>query len=203
MKNINHWSPRYIYDRLSLAIYEKQNKDHPWLTKDAIALLNSFLKKTDVGLEWGSGRSTVWFASKIQHLVSVEDNPEWYNVVKEKLVDKKLNNTDYYLQIEKDSYIGVVDKFPNNNLDFCLVDGHSWRSSCAVRSVDKIKTGGAIIIDNVNRYLPSNSRSPNSRNHQHGPASEEWQHFLELVKNWQVIWTSNGVFDTAFFIKTL
>ncbi|MEH1907098.1 MAG: hypothetical protein V7L05_25845 [Nostoc sp.] len=203
MRNISHLSPKYIYNRLCLAMYEKQNPDHPWLTKDAIAILDSFFKKTDIGLEWGSGRSTIWSASRVQHLVSMENNPDWHNTVKEKLSQKKLSNTDCYLETEKDSYVGVVDKFQDKSLDFSLVDGHLWRSTCAVRVVDKIKTGGAIIVDNVNWFLPSNSHSPNSRTYQTGPASDEWQQFLELVKNWRVIWTSNGVFDTAFFIKTL
>ena len=201
MRNISHWTPRYIFDRIQLALYEKQNPNQPWLTRDAISILKSFLKKSDSGLEWGSGRSTVWFAARVQYLVSVEDNPEWYQTVTGKLKDLNLDNTDYHLLAEQDSYVGIVSKFQNNSLDFALVDG-SHRDRCAVSVVEKIKFGGVVIVDNVNWYLPSNTYSPASRTFETGPASDEWQRFSDLVKDWRVIWTSNGVTDTAFFIKT-
>lgn len=201
MRNISHWIPQYIFNRISLAIYEKQNPDYPWLTRDAIAILKSLLKKSDLGLEWGSGRSTAWFAARVQHLISAEDNPEWHQIVTEKLKKLDLNNTDYYLMTEPASYIDIVNKFQAYSLDFALVDG-SYRDDCAIGVVEKIKLGGVIIIDNVNWYLPSESYSPNSRTYEIGAASEKWQKFLDLVKDWRVIWTSNGVTDTAFFIKT-
>lgn len=202
MRNISHWTPRYIFNRINLAIYQKQNPDHPWLTRDTIIILKSFLKKSDLGLEWGSGRSTAWFSSRVKKLVSVEDNPEWYCLVTEKLKKINSNNVEYHLMTERDTYVGIINKFQNNSLNFALVDG-SHRSSCAVSVVEKIKLGGAIIIDNVNRFLPSNSYSPNSRTHETGVISEEWQNFLDLVKDWRIIWTSNGVCDTALFIKTV
>lgn len=202
MRTITHWTPQYIYDRLAVANYEKQYPEHPWLTQTAISILSSFLKDTDVGIEWGSGRSTAWLASRVKHLFSVEDNQEWYQTVKEKLSQQNLYNTEYYLETEQDSYVGVVNQFDENSLNFALVDGNFWRSTCALKVVSKIKLGGVIIIDNANWFLPSNSHSPNSRTFQTGAASDEWQSFLNLVLDWRTIWTSNGVTDTALFIRT-
>lgn len=200
MQTISHWTPRYIANRVAVGIYEKQHPDHPWLTHSAISLLSTYLKKSDIGLEWGSGRSTVWFAGRLKQLVSVEDNPEWYRRVNEKLEHLKLNNTEYILATEQESYVGAADRFQENSLDFVLVDG-SYRSDCAIKAVSKIKNGGLIVLDNANWFLPSGSHSPNSRTYETGSASDEWQEFLEQVNNWRVIWTSNGVTDTAFFIK--
>lgn len=201
MRKISHWTPRYITKRFAVYIYEKQHPDHPWLTHSAISLLPTYLKKSDVGLEWGSGRSTVWFAARIKQLVSVEDKPEWYQRVKEKLNHLKLNNTEYLLATERESYVSAADRFQEDSLDFVLVDG-SYRSKCALKSVSKVRNGGVIVLDNANWFLPSNSYSPNSRTYEIGPASDEWQHFLNLVTDWQTIWTSNGVWDTALFIKS-
>ena len=201
MRKTSHCTPRYIYNRVTLAVYEKQHPDHPWLTRSAISILSTYLRKSDVGLEWGSGRSTAWFAEKIKHLVSVEDNPEWYERVKEKLYNLKLNNTEYLLATDREAYIGVADKFQDNSLDFVLVDGRDYRSTCAVKAVSKIRPAGVIVLDNANWFLPSNSHSPNSRTYETGPVSDEWQQFLNLVKDWRMLWTSNGVTDTAFFIK--
>jgi predicted O-methyltransferase YrrM len=201
VRRISHWTPRYISSRIALAIYEKQHPNHPWITSKAISFLDSFLSKNFVGIEWGSGRSTAWFASRIQHLVSVEDNPEWYQIVKEKLTKLNLDNTDYYLEQNQDDYVNIVKTFPSNSLDFALIDGSFRRSSCAVSAVDKIKDGGIIIVDNANWFIPSDSRSPDARNHKTGPASEEWQYFIDLVKEWHLIWTTNGVSDTALYMK--
>ncbi|NET52429.1 MAG: hypothetical protein F6K09_28195 [Merismopedia sp. SIO2A8] len=112
-----------------------------------------------------------------------------------------MNNTHYLLATDRESYIGAADNFQDDSLDFVLVDGRHHRNTCAVKAVSKVKTGGVIVLDNANRFLPSNSHSPNSRTYETGPASDEWQHFLDLVKDWRRIWTSNGVSDTAFFIK--
>jgi len=202
MRKISHWTPRYIYNRIVLALYEKQHPDSPWLTSSAVSILSTYLKNSDIGLEWGSGRSTVWFAERVKHLVSVEDNHEWYQRVKEKLDYLKLNNTKYLLSTDRESYIGAADQFQENSLDFVLVDGRDYRSTCAVKAVSKVRTGGVIVLDNANWFLPSSSHSPNSRTYEAGPASDEWQHFLELVNDWRRIWTSNGVSDTALFIKS-
>lgn len=202
MHKIDHWTPRYIYNRIALAIYEQQHPEHPWLTRAAISILSTYLRKSDVGLEWGSGRSTVWLARRMKHLVSVEDSPEWYEKIKTKLKSLSLDNVEYLFLTDQDAYVNVADRFQENSLDFALVDGHLCRSSCAVKAIGKIRTGGCLVLDNANWFLPSDSGSPNSKTHATGPASEEWQYFLDLVKNWRLIWTSNGVWDTAFFVKT-
>jgi predicted O-methyltransferase YrrM len=144
MRKISHWTPRYIYNRIALALYEKQHPDSPWLTSSAVSILSTYLKNSDIGLEWGSGRSTIWFAARIKHLVSVEDNHEWYQRVKEKLDYLKLNNTKYLLATDRESYIGAADQFQENSLDFVLVDGRDYRSTCAVKAVSKVRTGGIL-----------------------------------------------------------
>ena len=101
---------------------------------------------------------------------------------------------------EDPSYPQVVDEMLDSSLDFALVDG-IYRDYCAVDVVDKIKPGGVLIIDNVNHYLPSDSFAPNSRSYKQGPISGLWGKFLEIIKDWRCIWTSNGVSDTAFYYK--
>jgi predicted O-methyltransferase YrrM len=204
MRNISHWTPQYLYNRLAVTFYEKQHPESPWLTSSAISILSKYLKSTDIGLEWGSGRSTAWFASKVKNLVSVENNLDWYKQVNHKLQVLDLNNVDYKYIENIEQYVKVVDLFEDNSLDFALVDGcpSDIRDECAVKVLDKIKNGGCIIVDNVNWFLPSNSNSPNSRSYESGAASEHWNLFLEYVQNWRNIWTTNGVTDTAFFIKS-
>ncbi len=203
MRTVSHWTPEYIINRTAAAFYEKRHPELPWLTSSAISILSTFLKETDNGLEWGSGRSTAWFASKVNSLVSVENNLDWYHHVDKKLQSLDFNNVDYKYIEDKSKYVQVVNLFEDDSLDFALVDGapSDIRDQCAIGVLNKIKDGGCIIVDNANWFLPSESHSPNSRSYENGAASETWELFLESVNNWRSIWTSNGVTDTAFFIK--
>ena len=207
MRSFRHWTPRYIYNRVALVWYEKRHPDAPWLTVAAIAALESLLKPTDVGFEWGSGRSTRWFARRVAHLTSIESNRAWLNRVSQMLsaeqrtnVELKWITCDEADREQLDAYVSAIDAFDEASLDLVLVDGLA-RDACALRAVDKIRPGGLLIIDNCNWYLPCCSYAPGSRTERDGPASESWGLFLESVGDWRRIWTSNGVTDTALYIK--
>ncbi len=208
MRSFSHITPRYIVDRLGVIFYEKTHPDHPWLTRTANTVLNSWLKKTDVGLEFGSGRSTVWFAKRVGKLTSVEHHDQWTVKVREMLVTNKLTNVDHQLHVmdrpednaADASYVKAIDQFADNSLDFCLDDG-VYRNYCALHVLDKLRPGGLLVVDNVNWYLPSNTRSPASRSLKDGPVDGVWKEVEQKIANWRRIWTSSGQTDTAIFIK--
>ena len=97
-------------------------------------------------------------------------------------------------------YLQVVKRFSKSSLDFVLVDG-MHRSAWANAVLEYIRPGGILIIDDANWFLPSNSVSPHSRTCAQGPASPQWAEFLTAVRHWRCIWTSNGVSDTAIYVK--
>jgi hypothetical protein len=66
---------------------EARNPENPWLTKQAVHFLSQTLRADDVGIEFGSGRSTIWFARRLRHLISVENNPLWYAKVSDLIWD--------------------------------------------------------------------------------------------------------------------
>jgi hypothetical protein len=72
-----HWTPRYVFNRLNVIVYQRMHAGHPWLTAQAISLLDGLLRPIDVGLEWGSGRSTAWFGQRISALTSIEHDALW------------------------------------------------------------------------------------------------------------------------------
>lgn len=204
---ILNYTPRYVFNRTKLLLYEFRHPDHPWLTQQANQNLSTLLRPQDVGLEWGSGRSTFWFARRIKYLTSIEHDETWYKVVSSKLKAATISNVNYLLckldkgqKPEESSYVQVANAFAKENLDFVLVDGR-YRDVCANIVLEKIRPGGILVIDNVNRYLPCDSISPNSRAKKSTLASEYWDCFLDRVKDWRLIWTSNGVWDTAIWFK--
>ena len=201
MRKIRHWTPRYIFNRIALGIYERNNPNQPWLTRQAIDILSTYLRASDIGFEWGSGRSTTWISQRVQHLTSIESNIEWYNRVEQKAKDLNVSNLDYHLITKSEEYVNIINNLEDESLDFVLVDGSFSRDLCALRAINKMKPGGFIVLDNANRFLPCYSYAPASRTYQEGPKSEKWKIFLDQINGWRFIWTSNGISDTAFFFK--
>jgi predicted O-methyltransferase YrrM len=165
-----------------------------------IDILSFWLQPEDRGLEWGSGRSTIWFAKRVTHLISVEHNEVWYRKVSDQLREDCIRNVGYYLCQRESEYVRAAEEASEKTLDFILVDGIA-RDQCAVKAVSLLKPGGILIIDNSNWYLPGLSYAPNSRRPHQGTASATWEMFLGGVKSWRSIWTTNGVWDTTLWIK--
>jgi SAM-dependent methyltransferase len=198
--NLRLWTPRYIVNRgISLADRLFRPFD-PWLTRQAICYLSAHLRSTDSGFEWGSGRSTVWFARRIARLVSIENNPLWHARVCGRLQRHNLKNVDYRLIEDSSRYKVAADSFPDNSFDFCLVDG-SDRDACALAAIRIVRPGGLLVLDNSNWFLPGTGHAPNSRRAADGPETPLWAEFINRTMGWRSVWTTNGVWDTTIFIK--
>jgi len=183
LRPIRHLTPRYIWNRIIEKLYRRTHPDVAWLTPDANEILDGILCKEDRGVEFGSGRSTVWFAKRIAFLDSVELH---------------LRDSDHDPSVS--GYVHVADDFEKESLDFALVDG-IYREYCARAVLEKLKPGGMLIIDNVNLYLPCESVAPNSVPLDGKPVTPVWQEVYDVIHPWRTIWTSNGVSDTAIFFK--
>lgn len=213
MARFAHWTPRYVADRLALRDFERRNPTAPWLTAAMIAILDGWLKPGDHGLEWGSGRSTAWLAQRVGRLTTVEDDIDWGARVRAMLAAQSIaHKVDLHLiAIDKASpatraapYVAVAAAIAEESLDFCLVDG-DLRDLCAEAALPLLKPGGVLIIDNVERYIPraDKSTAPAARGPDDGFESPLWQTVWGAIGSWRCVWTSNGVTDTAFWVKPL
>jgi predicted O-methyltransferase YrrM len=209
-KRFAHWTPRYLWDRANEIAYQRSHPELPWLTRAGNDFLSGYLKRQDKGLEFGSGRSTVWLARRVSSLVSLEHDEGWFEQVKLRLLAPNLAPVDYR-RLHVDG-LGSADAaqrisalladLPPANFDFIVVDG-VWRDHCTQHAVRLLKPGGVLIIDNANRHLPNSSRSPESRNHAQGPDGPLWAELANILSSWRSYWTSSGVTDTAFFFKPI
>lgn len=197
----SHRDRTYIINRIKVAVDERLHPRDPWLTRSAITMLDGLLRPDDVGVEFGSGRSTVWFAERLAHLTSVESDAHWYANVRTLLARKGLGaKVDYRLCPDSDDYAAQCAGFADASISFCLIDGKA-RDRCAMQMLPKLKSGAVLVIDNVNRYLPNDKTvSPGSRRLSEGGATQLWNEFLAAVKDWRCCWTSNGVSDTCIWI---
>ena len=122
MRRIDHLTPRYIYNRLSVILDEKLHPNHPWLTKKSVSLLDTLLSSQDIGVEFGSGRSTKWFLNKLKHLTSIESDKDWYNKIGLELASEiKNGRLDYQFAEAEQEYSSIGNKFKDDSIDFALV----------------------------------------------------------------------------------
>jgi predicted O-methyltransferase YrrM len=208
MRSVAHWTPPYAAARFREVINHISNPEAPWLTRDSVAVLSKLLRPSDVVVEFGAGRSTRWFARRVAHLTSIESDPDWHTRVLNMLKAEQISNVRLvYIPPDVDeargadaAYVRAADNFEENTIDVVLVDG-IYRSHCALKMVKALRAGGILIIDNANWFLPSNSRSPNSRRLADGPKSDIWVEFAAATDNWRRMWTSSGVTDTLILFR--
>jgi len=206
-RSFRHWSPRYFCDRIAYTIYCLRRPDVPWITPAAVDFLDEWLGPQDVAVEWGSGRSTAWLASRIGRLVSIEHNADWYRKTADDLAPHRLDNVEYVLAEVTEGaggpdhpYVTAARKAPAGAVTFALVDG-VLRDHCARLAIDLLRPGGLLVIDDAHRYLPHASRSPNALGEHVSAPGGVWQGIHEEMRTWRQYWTSNGIKDTAFYFR--
>ncbi len=212
MRSIAHWTPRYVGSRLRLFLQERGNPKDPWLTRNAIGFLSSWLRDSDFLVEFGAGRSTLWFGHRTGKVLSIEHDRSWHEFVSSSIRGAALSNRVACELIASqgdglpavDAYLAPLVRLHDRSADVVLVDG-IHRDHCAVAAIEKIKPGGLVIVDNANWYIARRhpSRAPGSRSMGDGDASVEWGRFTSNVAAWRTYWTTNGVTDTAIWQKPL
>lgn len=189
-------------------IYQRRHPDAPWLTAEAVRLLDTMLRPSDTGAEFGSGRSTLWLARRCAQLTSVEHDESWHASVSAALARAGITRVDYQchprdepdVSGDRSAYAKAAQLIGDESIDFALVDG-VYRDYVALFLLPKIRPGGMLIIDDVHRYLPSSTRSPASLRPPATAATPGWEQAAAELARWRQIWTTNGVSDTAIFVK--
>lgn len=185
-----HWSLIYVIRRLYRIIYNIFAPGLPWLPLSAIQYLKAKIKSNYIGLEFGSGNSTLFFSKLCKELVSYENNYLFYRKI------SKLKNKNVKLMFNK-NYPFLVKRLKNNYFDFCLVDGID-RDVCSYNVLSKLKNRSILIIDNINWYIPFKSKSPHSaKNYQ---SNSKWKLFFKKVNKCKKIIFDDGISCTMIIM---
>jgi precorrin-6B methylase 2 len=188
-------------------LFKLRFPDTPWTSQASVIIFNNLLKENMTGLEYGSGKSTVYFASRVKHLVSIEHDKNWFEQIKKTLQKENIKNVDYryvsknkkpsyydlpdifrekhgipkfHVRREFESYYNIVREFPENHFDFILIDGRA-RVECAINSIDKLKPNGILVLDNSER--------------------KRYKPIMKILKEWPAVDTTTGLTNTTFWFK--
>jgi precorrin-6B methylase 2 len=157
--------PRYITRCLSHNVLNGRTPldlQIPWFSYGAIDFLERFLRPEMKACEYGSGGSTLFFAQRVKSVVSIEDNPAWYDLVRRRLEELEIRNVTLKLcpfdfknpvGFEHSAYLQAI---PNELFHIIVVDGsEEWtqvRPACFRKAESRVKPGGIIVVDDSWRY---------------------------------------------------
>jgi len=157
--------------------YSPMDDRRPWINFRATEWLQSYVKPNMRVFEYGSGGSTFFLAERGAHVVSVEHDEEFYHFMAERLQRYGVANCTYLLRAPQsmeadkvpsyscesftsewpthtamsfEAYVKAIDDYPDGSFDLVTVDGRA-RPSCVLRALPKIKDGGWLLVDNMER----------------------------------------------------
>lgn len=121
-------------------------KPIPWLGSSVITRLSEIITKDFRVIEHGAGGSSLWFAERVNFVMTIENNKGWYDEVLKQKPDNMVlifNNWD-----------GPPDNWIDYKpFDLLLIDGEPveerglWISQCK----KMVKSNGWVVLDNANR----------------------------------------------------
>lgn len=120
----------------------------PWLTFDAIRAIRRTLPAGGRVFEYGGGHSTLFWATREATVTTVEHDPAWYRALGDAIARGRNRGVTLSLAVDRESYIGQIDRFPGSHFDLVLVDGR-FRRACVVAAVPHVKPGGLLVVDNT------------------------------------------------------
>lgn len=126
----------------------------PWLPFEVIDLLGARVGDGTKVFEYGGGGSTAWFADHVGatgRVVTVEHDPKWSRLLADKLAGEA--NVELLTPSAANdfaAYVAAIDSYPDNFFDVVVVDGRE-RVRCFEHAVPKVKRGGLLILDDVDR----------------------------------------------------
>ena len=125
----------------------------PWYTYPTIDFLKHRTYENKMILEFGGGQSTLWWAARAKHVVTMEGDRGWYETIK----DTMPANVDLF-HIEMDSPAGCVAgveqalaTVPLPKFDVVVIDG-LYRYEMIEVACQRLAPEGVIICDNAEGY---------------------------------------------------
>lgn len=128
--------------------------DTPWMVPAAVSYLAHVMRPDWNVFEFGSGSSTVWYAARSGRVTSVEHDPRWYDLVRQRLDERVTGNCDLRL-VDLKAFPKCMEGCEDDTFDLVIVDGSEEgegdRLSCVASSAPKVKQGGYLVLDDCDQ----------------------------------------------------
>lgn len=166
------------------------NKCEPWWRREAITLVERLLDDGMLGLEWGSGTSSLWLLLRLRKLLVFETNVKWGKELQQKVAAL---NESRRLQVHVAPKAAMptapLPLVKNNSLGFISVNGRQRQKSLTLAWQYLLaRNGGVLLLDNSNRqrYQHSISKVPLHwlRYDTPFPWPEDWPNPPDGKKDW-------------------
>lgn len=143
----------YFRSAFKMAAVSKNGQPLPWYTYPAIDFLKYRNYEDKVILEFGGGQSSLWWAGKARHVVTLEGDKRWY----EKIRDRMPGNVDLcYVSMESEE-INVsevrrtLEAKKYSKYDVIVIDG-LYRYEMIPIALSRLAEDGIVICDNAEGY---------------------------------------------------
>ena len=150
---------------------DHKNAYIPWLTFPAIEALKNWDLSDKRVFEYGSGYSTLFWASRAKEVISVEHNPLWYEKIARlapanaRMIFAPIDETknDYHPSAEtKAEFSRYAEAITNaevrdGRFQLIVIDGYARsrvRYQCAQAALPHLDDNGLVILDNSD-WLPA------------------------------------------------
>ncbi len=173
---LSRWYPEWVRSLQSSGTRLVDRR--PCINFDAAASLENLAGPSSRVFEYGCGGTTLFFADRVNELVSVEHDPVWFKCVQEEMkggshacwiphlvppspsvvpAAHPASDPDAYVSADVRlsdfsfrDYVETIEAYPDNSFDLVLIDGRA-RPSCFKHALHKVKFGGTIVLNNAER----------------------------------------------------
>ena len=123
---------------------DRDSRPVPWWSYGVTDFVESRLRNSMRVLEFGAGGSTTWLASRVQHVVAVENDPQWAAIVRTFLPPNAS-------VVEKPVPGELVSEDMPGDVAFevMIVDALANRIDCAKAGLPFLVDNGVVIWDNT------------------------------------------------------
>lgn len=121
----------------------------PWISYPALHFIAAHTRPEMQVFEFGSGYSTLWWASRVRKVVSCEADEKWCAQVQ-----KRAPANVELLRVDEKDYPETAVRWPDT-FDVVVIDGGD-RVACTKSAVSALNAGGVILWDDAERteYQP-------------------------------------------------
>lgn len=126
----------------------------PWVTYSFIDFIKTRLHPELSIFEYGSGNSTLFYAQRVNRIVSVEHDESWYR----KILSEKAKNAEMiFCRLDMAGAYCKKAASLNEKFDMIIVDGRD-RVNCCKQGINGLSEQGVIILDDSEREVYQDAR---------------------------------------------